>query len=181
MAYTSSQVVQAVPTGINSALVFIAGGTLTTAASNSINNCFSATYTAYKIILYDIINSSVGSNFTVRLGTSGTPDTSSQYYLYGTWVYSGGASASGQEAASAWRTMYQADASGSMVMDIIQPFEASKTYCHYQASSNLSYYNTSQGSGFINTSTSYTDFNLYANTGTYNISSKYKIYGYTNS
>ena len=45
--YTSAQVVQAVPTGINSALVYVAGGTMSAVASVTVDTCFTATYDEY--------------------------------------------------------------------------------------------------------------------------------------
>jgi len=47
--YTSGQIVQAVPTGINSALVLIAKTSFTTTATWTLDNIFSATYDNYRI------------------------------------------------------------------------------------------------------------------------------------
>lgn len=76
MAYTSSQVVQAVPTGINSALVFVASGTITN--STSVNNCFSATYTNYKVV-FNNLTSGDGSGVNFRLRASGADNTGTVY------------------------------------------------------------------------------------------------------
>ena len=49
--YTSGQVVQAVPTGINSALVFITGATFSAVTSVSLpTSTFSSTYQNYLVI-----------------------------------------------------------------------------------------------------------------------------------
>jgi hypothetical protein len=72
MAYTSSQVVQAVPTGINSALVFIR-------SQVNITNCFSSTYESYLIIGRNITGPGDSYAFDFRLGVSGTPNTASDY------------------------------------------------------------------------------------------------------
>jgi hypothetical protein len=62
MAYTSSQIVQAVPTGINSALVLISTTTIgTTVASVTVTNCFNASYDSYKIIASGVTASGSGS------------------------------------------------------------------------------------------------------------------------
>jgi len=49
-SYTSAQVVQAVPTGINSALVLIASATYSAATNFTISSCFSATYRNYRLV-----------------------------------------------------------------------------------------------------------------------------------
>jgi hypothetical protein len=51
MAYTSSQVVQAVPTGINSALVFIKTTVHCKLLQQIFTNCFSATMTYRSFIV----------------------------------------------------------------------------------------------------------------------------------
>jgi len=47
--YTSGQVVQAVPTGINSAFVYLGGTTGSASASINVDSVFSATYTNYLV------------------------------------------------------------------------------------------------------------------------------------
>ena len=79
MAYTSSQVVQAVPTGINSALVLISSTNVTGSQVN-ITGCFSATYESYLIIGRNIFGVGDGYSFDFRLGVGGTPSTASEYY-----------------------------------------------------------------------------------------------------
>ena len=86
MAYTSSQIVQAVPTGINSALVFITSGTVTTGSSLSFDNCFSATYANYYIYLVH----TAGNNPSMRLRASGS-DISLGNYDNNTPNYQSGA------------------------------------------------------------------------------------------
>ena len=80
MAYTSSQVVQAVPTGINSALVFISSTNVTGSQVN-ITGCFSSTYESYLIIGRNITGAGDSNAFDFRLGVSGTPNTASDYYV----------------------------------------------------------------------------------------------------
>ena len=75
--YTSAQVVQAVPTGINSALVHIATLTMSAAASGSVDNCFTSTYENYRIV--GAFTASTGSgNVRMKLRASST-DTSANY------------------------------------------------------------------------------------------------------
>ena len=70
--YTSAQVVQAVPTGINSALVLVSSTTIgTTVSSVAVTNCFSADYDNYKIV----VNGGVASTnveLRIQLGATTT-------------------------------------------------------------------------------------------------------------
>jgi hypothetical protein len=74
--YTSAQVVQAVPTGINSALVYITGGTISN--TTSVDNCFSATYLNYKIVFSNLVSGDA-SAVKLRMRASGSDDTNSLY------------------------------------------------------------------------------------------------------
>ena len=68
--YTSAQVVQAVPTGINSALVKI--NTTTVSAQNTVtlSNVFSSTYHSYMFTISNLSGSDAGIRAT--LGTTAT-------------------------------------------------------------------------------------------------------------
>ena len=77
--YTSGQVVQAVPTGINSGFVLVATATPTAVASVSINNCFTSTYENYRIIFSATAMSGAG-DLTFRLRASGTDTTTNYTY-----------------------------------------------------------------------------------------------------
>ena len=94
--YTSGQIVQAVPTGINSAFVYITGATFTGVTSVAVNDCFTSTYRNYRIYL-DAVGVTGSNMLSMRLSIAGTPATTNYYsgmntYDYtasGTWVYSG--------------------------------------------------------------------------------------------
>ena len=80
--YTSAQVVQAVPVVTSSGMTLIQAATTTTAASVTVSNIFSATYSLYKIFI-TITSGTTGRN-QLRFTTSGTPNTSSLYsFSYG--------------------------------------------------------------------------------------------------
>ena len=69
--YTSAQVVQAVPTGINSALVLISSTTIgTTVSSVTVSSAFSSTYDAYKIVLTGGVGSASDSAIALKLGST---------------------------------------------------------------------------------------------------------------
>jgi hypothetical protein len=77
MAYTSSQIVQAVPTGINSALVLITSASYTSATSFTISSCFTSTYRNYRLI-FD--SSGNNATCTAQLLVGATATTSGYNY-----------------------------------------------------------------------------------------------------
>jgi len=77
--YTSAQVVQAVPTGINSALVYITGATFSAVTSFSLpTNTFTSTYRNYKIIV-KVTDTVSAANITMRARIAGA-DRTTRYY-----------------------------------------------------------------------------------------------------
>ena len=167
----------------SSGLTFISSGTFGSSAQNAILNCFSATYTSYRVLFWDIQPAST-SAINVRLGTSNTPDTGANYNNVFIFIRNGGAAGNDQQNANNFKLLEDQSANTNLTLDIFQPFEAAKTFINC----TIGGYSTTQSSmvesiatGFLNTTTSYTDFNLYATTGTHNLSSKYAIYGYQKS
>ena len=151
MAYTSSQVVQAVPTGINSALVFIARTTFTSSViSLAMTNVFSSTYDNYTIHFTGVTGSTYGTGVQARLGSGGTPDTAANYKTGdATWG----------SALSYWGIMNVPNTGGtnmSFTMTIYVPNQARPT----SGTGEYLYYNSSVYlNGFYkDTSTQYTDF-----------------------
>jgi len=77
MAYTSSQIVQAVPTGINSALVCVkAETTFSAVTSVTADSVFTSSYTNYLVKL--IFNTSTNNEVLMKFRVSGTA-TSTNY------------------------------------------------------------------------------------------------------
>jgi hypothetical protein len=76
--YTSGQVVQAVPTGINSAFVYLGGTTGSASASINVDSVFSATYTNY-LVQISSFTASVEDFWAIRLRASGSTITASNY------------------------------------------------------------------------------------------------------
>jgi hypothetical protein len=70
MAYTSSQIVQAVPTGINSALVCVKAETAFSAVSSfNFDNVFTSTYTNY--LMKIIYTTSTTGNISIKMRVGG--------------------------------------------------------------------------------------------------------------
>jgi hypothetical protein len=142
MAYTSSQIVQAVPTGINSAFVAIVptsitvgGGTATASANGQVtmtsvttsillNGVFSSTYTNYKFIW----NASGSQyNLTGRLSVGGSVSSASDYFS--NQIYAVAGTVYAQNIAAATSFDYRAGATDQMsfTADVIKPFVAEPT------------------------------------------------------
>jgi hypothetical protein len=175
MAYTSSQVVQAVPTGINSALVYISS-TTTTATTQQINNCFSATYDAYKVIIS--LPSTTTGALWINFCTSGTANTNSNY-TYTFHGYNGsGFYGQGGTDNNAYGSLFQNfTSSGLYVADIVNPFRSNaKTYLVGNGMATSSY--ALAGGVCFNANTSFDGMKLSnANTDSYTYTTT--IYGYT--
>jgi hypothetical protein len=78
MAYTSSQIVQAVPTGINSAFVCVKAETAFTSASSvTADNVFSSAYTNYRIMIRFTSAGNMQAYFRLRVG--GVTSTAANY------------------------------------------------------------------------------------------------------
>ena len=182
MAYTSSQVVQAVPTGINSALVLITAQTITASSSFQVNGCFSATYDNYlvKMFLSTYVNAT-----QLRFGTSGTPNTGSIYQsVYGVFrnPTSPNTNVNGSNNQSKFNLTVENDAPVFYNIEIYNPFATASTGIVNSTASGLSVNGSvSRGNygGGVNATTSFTDIVIIPDSGT--IDGYIKIYGYTNS
>jgi hypothetical protein len=174
--YTSAQVVQAVPTGINSALVLISTTTIGSAVSSvTVSNAFSATYDAYKIILTG--GASSNSNITLRMTLGSTATGYSMQLIYA--AYGNSPLAAGSTNQTSW--LYAGGSSStttlSLFSDIYNPFLAEHTYCN---GFTVSAGDAGFASGYLNDTTSYTAFTLTPSAGTIT-GGTIRVYGYLNS
>ena len=174
--YTSAQVVQAVPTGINSALVLISTTTIgTTVSSVVVTNCFSADYDNYKIILSGGVASSRVA-VTMILGAT----TSSYYAGYNRVEYGSGSSIPNNNNNTAnWSAVGEATTDGlSGTIELQQPFATKRTNMQTSFGSSSSAGFGLAGGGYLNNAISYTGFTIGGPTLT---GGTIRVYGYTNS
>ena len=182
MAYTSSQVVQAVPTGINSALVLINAQPITASASFQVNGCFSATYDNYLVKMY---LSTYVNGTKLRLGTNGTPNTGSIYStIYGVFrnTVSANTNVNGNFNNSKYQLTVENEAPVFYDIQIFNPFATASTGIISNSASGIATDTAvSRGNygGGVNATTSFTDLLIIPDSGT--IDGYIKIYGYTNS
>ena len=185
--YTSAQVVQAVPTGINSALVFISSATVSVAAGLTMTNVFSATYDNYLIQFTGLTTDTIQKIITMRVGTGGTADTASDYSSSEMQVFNGTLTGSESESVSGWALVAGTGITNDLSQAnflIANPYAAkettiSGTYFSHGFSSVI-YIGLQVFGGMKETATQYTDWFLTA-PSSFTMSATCKIYGYANS
>ena len=171
--YTSGQVVQAVPTGINSALVLISTTTIgTTVSSVTVSSAFSATYDAYKITVTGGA-ASTGNSLLMTLGATTTGY--SLQIVYG--AFNNTPLALGTSNTSSWNAGNGNTNSLSMNIDLLNPFLTEQTFINGALIENGA---GGALAGFLNNTTSYTAFTLTTSGGTIT-GGTIRVYGYTNS
>jgi hypothetical protein len=175
--YTSGQVVQAVPTGINSALVLIKTQTIgTTVSSVEVTGAFSATYENYLITVNGGV-SSTDTDLSLQLGA-----TTSGYYGAAQRVnWSGTASTDGDNGVSNFVAIGRGSTNALSFSATVQSPNLAKVTI---VSGNWTQANTGglmgNYNGFLNDTTAYTAFTLIPSLGTIT-GGTIRVYGYTNS
>jgi hypothetical protein len=177
--YTSAQVVQAVPTGIQSALVLVASGSFTTVSEASVTACFTSTYANYRIM----INGSLFDGDTYLLfGSGGTVSTATNTFsaIQG---YNGGTFSTTDNSSAVKGWAARAFLEGTITLDVFSPqLSAITRYTTQYAGKNSTSRNMGIGGGTVNDTTAYTDFSIRSdNHPSGSISFAYKVYGYLNS
>ena len=168
------------------ALTLITTQTFSAAASQSVNTCFSSTYTNYKIIV-TLTTASADAMVSLNLRTGSTDTSSTQNYSY----YSGWSTQPGSinNVANGGVTslqLFQTDSgytapAYAMSMDMYNPNVSSNTTstwnAQYAQSSN-SWLAAVVGGSFTNTTDQFDGFTLKISAGT--MSGKAWVYGYSN-
>lgn len=156
--YYPSAVTVAAPAA--SGLTFISTTNLSGNQTN-ITNCFSTTYTHYEV---RFSNFACGGVINMRYGTSGTPDTGSNYCNYQLYVDSSSVGQGGyrfDDTSHCLISNGSAVRGNSLFLSVSSPFESVKTTFAVNAcgTSGANSFG-SLSSGLVNTSTSYTDLVL---------------------
>jgi hypothetical protein len=179
--YTSGQVVQAVPTGINSALVLINAGSFTAANTASLpTGSFSSTYKNYKVI-YQLSAVSGANPLRIRFRTAGT-DNSASSYEFAQFGYQYGATATANNQSTGADNFYLGSSISysALSMDVLTPQATAQTIMQANVNGN----NGSVDAAFIYdgrfvATTSFDSMTLYVSTGT--ITGTFRVYGYGDS
>ncbi len=177
--YTSAQVVQAVPTGIQSALVLVKTQTIGSAvASVSVTDAFSATYDNYKILLSGGESSASNVTLSMQLGATTTGYSSVVFYV--DFATTTTPASAGVNNGASWEQIGSGATNGlHLDIDLLAPFLSKRT----TFSGGLSTFSNALGgpaAGIQNSTTSFTGFTLTPSTGTLT-GGVIRVYGYLNS
>jgi hypothetical protein len=163
----------------SSGLVFIKKATGTSVSTISIDNCFSSTYSQYRII-FDI-SASVGQT-NMRLRANGADNSSTNYRRQYFNIFSTSRDTARDTGQSAWLGVGSIDAVQEIsICEILNPFQTKNTNMFYascyQPVANTNLYVAMYG---INVTTSYDGFTILPDvSGT--ITGTIYVYGYVNS
>ena len=177
--YTSAQVVQAVPTGINSALVLISSTTIGSAVSSvTVSNAFSSTYDNYKIMISGGASSAVAT-LALQLGST----TTGYYAGLSRVVFSSSAQASAADNnAASFTRAGGSNASGIMMnLELLSPNLAKNTYVSGAFIDPQTTQTAGNWSGFLNDTTAYTAFTITPSSSATLTGGTIRVYGYINS
>ena len=161
----------------------VASAQWTTGNGVSINNCFSSSFTSYRIVITDAKHATTSVNLLFRLRVGGVDKGVDGYYYSRQYIAMGGGSGgyAGQNNAPDIQPGIVATTTnpGSGWIDVHNPFDTKITTVQYMGIWAVTTGETSQGTGFLNNTTSYDGFSLIANTG--NLTGlTVKVYGYRN-
>jgi len=172
---------------VSSGLTFIASGTVSAAAGLTMTNVFSAAYDNYLIQFTNLTTDTIQKIITMRVGTSGTADSASDYSSAEMQVFNGTLSGSESESVSGWALTASTGITGDLGQAnflIANPNAAkettiSGTYFSHGFSSVI-FIGLQVFGGMKETTTQYTDWFLTA-PSSFTMSATCKIYGYSNS
>jgi len=166
--------------GLASGLTYITSGTATGASSLSINNCFTASYQNYRVMV-NISASSGNTDFLWRYRASASDNSTANHYGYVTRVAADGSTANqGSSGTTAWTVGggYSSLAGTRMAFDVYSPQLAAKTDATVSGFSLT----TSGGQVYMvggcqfNATTQFDGFTIYPASGTF--TGTVRVYGY---
>ncbi len=158
----------------NGGLVYITGTTGTATAAINVNNCFSATYDNYRIVVSNGTTDSPRGVY-LRLRASGTDSTANYYYGARYVLFSGGGAAdnSGNNIGFFPVATYSTTPKSGGSFDICNPFDTVHTTIMGTGSNFDAYWSFA---GVHQVNTSYDGFTLYPSGGSVTLT--VRVYGY---
>lgn len=161
----------------NAGLDYVTGTTYTTAASVTVDGCFTSGATIY-VIVANWSASSDGQNIQARLRSGGVDETSANYLMGGSYQLNTGASGViNQNGATIWNLGASSQYVNHMVWTVNQPQESTRTSmtCQNFANGPGAAANYQLG-GVLATGTQYNGFKISPSAGT--ITGKLRVYAY---
>lgn len=156
---------------VGGGLVFITSDSMTLGSQLSFNNCFSATYANYLIML----THTAGNNLTMRLRASAADITAANYDLQSFFITGGAQTVSGANSQTSW-TVTNGAGYSQPIITLGNPFASTNTAitANYQRTDSAIF---QQGGGRYNATTSADGFSILGTSATVTA----RVYGIANS
>ena len=150
-----------------SGLTLIDSGTVSSGASISVLNAFSTTYDFYSMRFSNFQTANDNTQINLQLGSSGTPDTGSNYNANGYLSGAAVSAVSSSTGVSSFRVQINnGTTKNGLFLELAAPFLAQRTYFSASGFANYSGGSFSSGmAGMLDTATSYTDMFFASNSG----------------
>ena len=178
--WAAGEVLTAADLNAYAGLVYITSATATSGTALSVNNCFSAQYDTYRIVISNVrLGGTTG--LSMRLRVSGADNTTSNYYFVRNQMnYTGGTGSATGNPDNNWQIPIIGDTNNAgMTMDIYNVFAAvPTTYSAHGPDGRNAGEGWISGGGKHNVSTSYTGFTIYSAQTITNM--VIRVYGYNN-
>lgn len=174
---------EAAPAVTAPALVFITGATFSASSAVNVDNCFSATYENYQIVISNMSQSN-GVDWQMRMRVGGADNSTAGSYLFGgNYSTQGGANnAFGSGGTTFWGIHQVANAasSGRTTIEVARPFLADTTDITWHGiTTNGTVLRAVRGGGHHTQATSYDGFTIFPASNT--ITGTYRVYGVADS
>lgn len=162
----------------NGGLVYITQASWASGGTVSVNNCFTSTYSAYRLVVRNMRHATTDVNVLLRFRASGSDAFTAYYWSFiaRTWGNLDGSGAASNTSEIRTSAAGSANA-GSMVIDVYDPQKTSITSVTFQGAYTATGGEVRNGGGFLNNSTAYDGFSLIANSGNFT-SLTVLVYGY---
>lgn len=179
--FTAGEVLTASDTNTylaNSGLVYITQASWASGGTVSVNNCFTSTYSAYRLVLRNMKHATTDVNVLLRFRANGSDTQTGYYWGLNAVTWAGAANSSALANTDSIRTgVASSTNAGAAVIDVIDPQKTNVTSVSFQGSYSATGGETRNGSGVLNNTTVYDGFSLIANSGNFTALTVY-VYGY---
>jgi hypothetical protein len=187
--FTTGEVLTAADTNTylnNGGLVYITQASWTTGGTVSVNNCFTSTYSSYRLVVRNAKHATTAVSVLLRLRVGGVDKGTNSYYYGNRFVPMGGTGGGDDGGSNVGQIVTGIVASTTLAgigsIDIHDPQKAAITSCTYQAlwPGTTALSGAYMGAGFLDNTTAYDGFSLIANSGNFTSLTVY-VYGYRES
>ena len=159
-------------------LVLIETTTATAVAAINVDDCFSATYDNYKIVITGFpVNADI--QMTMRLRVSGADNSTTNYSMQRLQANSGTVAALRETSQAQWvvLTRFTDNAENLAIVELANPFNSKKSVCQINSASALNGGHIMVQTGIFDATTSFDGFSLISSSGNFD-SVTLSVFGY---